>query len=75
MKLHTYLETVEKDPDWFADQIGVDPVSVRRYLAGSRRPKWDVLARIKEATGGVVTADDFVVVERRSLRGNVNAAA
>jgi len=44
-------------------------------LAGARRPKWDVLARIKEATGGVVTADDFVIVERRSLRGNVPSVA
>lgn len=60
MKLSEYLRAVDKDAAWFADQIGVDPVSVRRYISGSRRPEWRVIARIKAATGGVVTADDFI---------------
>lgn len=43
----------------------VDAVSVRRYLSGSRIPSWDVMPRIVEATGGEVTANDFLRDERR----------
>lgn len=60
MKLGSYLTAVDKSPEWFAARIGVDPVTVRRYLSGSRRPEWDVIAVIMEVTGGVVTANDFV---------------
>lgn len=37
------------------------PVStVHSWLSGARRPDWDSLAVIQHATGGAVTANDFV---------------
>ena len=37
------------------------PVStVHSWVVGTRRPDWNSVARIEEATGGKVTAADFV---------------
>jgi hypothetical protein len=60
MRLSDYLSREAKTPEQFAQEIDVDPVSVRRYVKGARRPKWSVLQRIIDATGGAVTANDFV---------------
>lgn len=67
MKLNDYLTSKDLTPEAFAQQIEIDPVSVRRYLNGKRRPKWDVASRIAEVTNGAVTANDFVpeVVAKR----------
>lgn len=44
----------------FAKEIGVTYEAARRYVTGERRPAWDVIPRIHEATGGAVTAQSFV---------------
>lgn len=63
MKLEAWLNWHEKTPAWFAEAIEVDVVSVRRYLLGSRRPGWDVMARIVKVTDGEVGPNDFLPVK------------
>lgn len=65
--LADYLNLAAATPDEqaerirkFATKIKVDVVTVRRYLAGSRRPSWAIMPRIVKETRGVVTADDFM---------------
>jgi len=60
MQLGSYLKITGLTPDQFATRIGVDAVSVRRYLAGSRRPRWTVMKEIVRVTEGAVGPDDFL---------------
>ena len=62
MKLADYLQLADKSRASFAAEIGVDEVTVGRYIRGERRPRWQTLARIKEVTSGQVTANDFTDV-------------
>jgi DNA-binding transcriptional regulator YdaS (Cro superfamily) len=75
MQLRAYLDREGIAADDFAAKIGVDPVSVHRYLRGVRRPKWTVMGRIIKATSGEVTANDFVARElpQKTRRGIRNA--
>lgn len=59
MKLNDYLTWKRLTPDTFAERIGVDVVSVRRYVNGKRRPRWRIMDRIAAETSGHVTANDF----------------
>lgn len=78
MKLSEWLNRVDKSRDQFAAEIGVDPVSVGRYVTGERRPRWDVIAKIHRATGGQVSANDFLEIKesppRRPSSGRVAVA-
>ncbi len=60
MKLGPYLSESGLSKKVFADSIGVSEEAVRRYVTGERKPDWPVLARIVKATGGKVSADDFM---------------
>jgi len=51
-----------------ARYIGVSRVSVVRYRNGERRPEWHVLVRIRDVTGGIVTADSFMPPYRRGQK-------
>lgn len=60
-KLVTWLEATGTKRGEFAKAIGVSPAYVT--LLCSESPSWpgrDVAARIRDVTGGVVTADDFL---------------
>lgn len=56
--------------EWMADHgmtdarmgelIGIDRTAINRLRRGLTRPSWPVMDRIKDATHGAVTADDFV---------------
>lgn len=74
MKLQDYLRRHQLSPKAFAERINVSSVTVTRYMTGARRPDWDVMSRIVDATDGAVTADDFLTVERVRRRGNPVAA-
>lgn len=67
MKLTDYLTRVDMSRDQFAAAIGVDVVTVGRYITGARRPSWDVLKRIREVTSAQVTADDFLDVDETAV--------
>jgi transcriptional regulator with XRE-family HTH domain len=60
MRLAEYLENSKISPAEFSRLIGVSQASVSRYAAGLRFPEPDILVRIKSATDGAVTADDFL---------------
>lgn len=60
MKLSDYIDGANLTRAEFAALIDVDEASLSRYISGSRRPNWDVLHRIRDATGGRVTANDFM---------------
>lgn len=60
MKLATYLAAQEVKDAVFAERIGVTRMTLWRYKSGDRRPEWDVLERIVQATGGQVTPNDFL---------------
>lgn len=68
MKLRDYLTSQGITPAQFAAQIGVNQVSVTRYLAGTRRPVWTVISRIVKVTDGRVTANDFMAEGRKTQR-------
>lgn len=60
MKLGEWLKAHNVTAPAFAKQIGVDRSNVTRWIAGDVRPGWDLLPKIIEATGGHVTANDFL---------------
>jgi len=62
VKLRDWLESKHMSPAEFADLIGCDRSSVGRWLDGTM-PQRSARARIKEATGGAVTASDFLADE------------
>lgn len=59
MQLANYLTANSISPHEFAKTIGVSRETVRRYLAGERRPELDKLHTIARVTDGQVTANDF----------------
>ena len=61
MELKAYLEREGLSVAEFARRAGFRSRQViHGYLAGDRFPTPENLRRIREATGGAVTADDFV---------------
>lgn len=60
MKLADYLETIGKKRGDFAREIGVTPGWVTQLCDGSGWPSQNVAERISSATGGMVTANDFL---------------
>jgi transcriptional regulator with XRE-family HTH domain len=60
MKLAEYLATNKISQADFAQLIQAKQVTVSRYVTGRRMPRRDRLERIREATGGAVSADDFL---------------
>lgn len=60
MKLATYLQSENLTPNAFAVRLGTPASTVTRLLRGERSPGLDLLTKIKNATGGSVTPDDFL---------------
>jgi transcriptional regulator with XRE-family HTH domain len=60
MHLKAHLSETGEAVASFAGRVGVDVKTLYRYLSGERFPTPENLRRIREATGGAVTADDFV---------------
>jgi DNA-binding XRE family transcriptional regulator len=44
----------------FARVVGVDRTAISRIRRGVNRPSWELAAKIKAVTDGVVTADSFL---------------
>lgn len=59
MRLVKWMAKAGLRPDTLAPKIGVTPTAVYRYLDGSRIPDPPIMAKIREVSGGRVTADDF----------------
>lgn len=59
MRLAEYLRTNNLDDAAFGAVVGSSEGAVKKWRYGERIPRPDQMARIREATGGAVTADDF----------------
>ncbi|MBP2228020.1 DNA-binding transcriptional regulator YdaS (Cro superfamily) [Azospirillum agricola] len=59
MTLDDWLTRTATKEEAFAALIGTSQAAVNRYRHGQRVPRPRVMARIAEATGGAVTANDF----------------
>lgn len=60
MKLATYLSENDIKPVAFAALLDVAPSTITRILRGERTPRIDLIAKIKTATGGKVSAEDWM---------------
>lgn len=61
MKLRDYRESVLKiGPTEAAKELGVDYIRYWRWENGKAMPQARALKKIKEWSGGEVTADDFL---------------
>jgi len=60
MKISDWLEAQEISDSDLAERIGVSRQALYRYKAGHRTPRPSIIHRIREATNGAVTADDFL---------------
>jgi transcriptional regulator with XRE-family HTH domain len=66
------MEIVMRFPEWlkqsgmtqeaFAAKVGVTQGRISQIIQG-KPPSWKLAAKIKEATGGEVSADDFLALE------------
>lgn len=68
MELKAYLADEGMTLTAFARQSGLGVQTLHRYVNGDRFPKAEALLAIRVATGGKVTADDFVDQHTRHLR-------
>lgn len=59
MTLADYIASEQTTASRFAGELGVPVSTITRLLKGERRPGIDLVARIKVATLGKVTADDW----------------
>lgn len=68
MRLTDYLEAKGITDTEFARLVGVSHSLVHYWKSGAKRPSMETAARIRDATGGAVTADDFMPPPRASAR-------
>lgn len=65
-----YIMAMTKLEEWMAENglgdeelgriVQVDRATISRIRRGLNKPSWDLAARIKVATSGAITADDFL---------------
>lgn len=70
MTLHEYLAIRDLKPSAFAAELGVPASTITRLINGERSPRLELIGRIQAATGGKVTANDFLpasLIERAPL--------
>lgn len=60
MKLDQYLSTKKMTDAAFAALVGMSQSQVNRLRRGLSQPSWDTAATIEHATGGKVSASDFL---------------
>jgi len=60
MKLADYLSETGQTYRQFAVALGCNAAQVHRWASGKRLPTLEVCSKIRAATGGKVSADDFL---------------
>lgn len=68
MKLHDWLKQNGKTATWLADETGLHASYVYRLIVADRSPSIETCAKIQEATGGAVTATDFMPSREKGKR-------
>ena len=66
MRLEAYLVKNDIPVEQFADRINVHRTSVYRFIKGLAFPRPATIERITSATGGRVTANDFIGLQQQS---------
>jgi predicted transcriptional regulator len=66
MTLEQYLTERKIKPVAFAASIEVAPSTITRILRGERTPRIELIGKIKSATDGLVTADDWMEAADRA---------
>jgi transcriptional regulator with XRE-family HTH domain len=64
MNLASYLREIGMTYAQFADVTGFDVSQLNRWARGERQPSLDQAKRIRDATEGQVSYEDFVTDER-----------
>ncbi len=67
MKLEAYLTKNQKSIEEFAQEAGISAQAIYKYLRGERIPRKEFLTRMAAATGGEVTANDFLDLPTASI--------
>lgn len=65
MRLTAYLQENKISDAEFARRVGVSHSLVHRWKSGEKRPSMETAARIRDATDGAVSADDFMPPPQR----------
>lgn len=73
MRLDEYLDRNGTNPSWFAKKLGVSRTAFHRWRSGLSAPSSLMAVRIKEMTGGAVTADDFAEHQVERQRAKIAA--
>lgn len=60
MNLRSFLSGSKMTDARFAEIVGASEAAVRKWKYGERTPRPEVMLRIRAATNGAVTADDFL---------------
>lgn len=66
MTLYEYLTAHGLTQREFASRLGVEPITVARWIKGQRFPRRDMLGEIMRATEGRVRPDSFFRREEAS---------
>lgn len=74
MKLKEYLAQFAIKQKDFAEQIGDKPENINRYCLGRRMPKPPVMRKIFEATGGLVDANSFYLLQDPGSAADLSAS-
>lgn len=68
MTLDEYLQVNKLTQKKFAAIIGVKNLAISRYKAGTRTPTPEIMRKIYEVTGGLVTPTDLLGLEKSSAK-------
>lgn len=74
MRFADFLDSLPKGRD-FAAEIGVSRQALHRYREGQRTPRPEIMVRIREASNGKVTANDFLPPRVSRAASSKEAAA
>lgn len=69
MKIDEWMTSAGLSDDALSELIKVDRATVSRIRRGLNRPSWELAAKLKAVSGGLVTADDFLPVTTEGVGG------
>lgn len=74
MKLEDFLAQFAVKQNKFAEKIGVSPKNLSKYCLGVAIPRPQVMRKIFEATGGLVDANSFYLLQDPGSAADLSAS-
>ncbi len=71
MKLDAYLQKSKKSIEELSQETGISAQAIYKYLRGERIPRKEFFTKIAAATGGEVTANDFLDLGGQAKQENI----